>query len=181
MHSVAFDTGAHRGSFNDIAMLRCPRCASLAWSRTLVLGAKDWFAPRRLTCEKCSYAKLWQARAFSRAPGELAQDDYFHLPLYLQAECSQGVLWAYNMDHLEYLKTWLEAPLRARRMDAQFGWSNGGFLSRLPRWVKLAKNRAKVTEALKKMCALAEAATPNPSIERTLSGLRPPSASHVKR
>ncbi len=183
MHFMALDTGADRGSFNTNTMLHCPRCNSLAWSRPLVAGAKDWFAPRRLTCEKCSYTKLWQARAISRAPGEFALDDYFHLPLYLQAKCSQGVVWAYNVEHLEYLRDWLEAPLRVRRKDERFGWSNSSYLSRLPRWVKLAKNRAKVLEALKKLRVLAEAATPDHSIDRTTNGrLRPlASAAHVER
>lgn len=164
MSLSAFDSGEHRDSFSSEVLLRCPRCNSLAVSRTFDPETQDWFAPRRVTCTSCSYSKLWQGRAVGRARGQDAMDDYFHLPLYLQVQCTQGPLWAYNQDHLRYMQAWLESPLRARRKDPQFGWANGSFLSRLPRWIKSAKSRASVAAALRKLSSIAEAATPNPSL-----------------
>lgn len=64
------------------------------------------------------------------------------------------MIWAYNPEHLEQLEAWINAPLRQRRPHEQYGWSNASFFSRLPRWIKLAKNRAEVARALKRLRAM---------------------------
>lgn len=153
MHRAS-DTGAALTAFQDEVLLRCPRCGAPAWSRPLA-PAQGVFAPRRLVCTACACVRLWQERTIHHAGGECAQDDHFHLPLYLQTPCAHGLVWAYNPRHLAVLRDWLTAPLRSRRPDAQWGWANRSHLSRLPRWMQLAKHRGELAAALARLDVLA--------------------------
>ena len=72
-------------------------------------------------------------------------DWYFQLPLYLQIECSGNTLWALNLEHLNYMESYIEAEIRK---------SHPYYLSvesRLPKWMKLAKNRNEVLRAIQKL------------------------------
>lgn len=164
MRIEAKDNRLHTLSFNSETYLRCPRCEGLAISRVIEKGSADWFAPRRLVCTSCGYVKVWASRGIARSRGQDATDDYFKLPLYLQAPCRSGVVWAYNPEHLAYLKSWVAAPLRSRRKDAEYGWSNSSYLSRLPAWLKSSKNRGELVSVLSHLEKLA-ALPPNNSLQ----------------
>lgn len=64
-------------------------------------------------------------------------DWYFHRPLWLQTPCCGHILWAYNVEHLDFLERYVRAELRVdgplRRLT-----------SRLPTWIKQAKNREEI-------------------------------------
>ena len=81
----------------------------------------------------------------------ISHDCYFNLPLFYSISTSQGNLYAYNEPHLEYLESFISATIRKRTPSKEYGWSNQSQISRLPRWVKLAKNRAKLLKAIKKL------------------------------
>lgn len=74
-----------------------------------------------------------------------AIDPYFHLPLWLTTECCNDLLWAYNYEHLEFLKNHIEAKLRERNTE---NMSNRSIGSRLPQWMASKKNRAQVLKAI---------------------------------
>ena len=80
-----------------------------------------------------------------------AHDDFFGLPLWLQTPCCGDVLWAYNAAHLEALEGYVSATLRTRRQDPDRGWANRSWTSRLPVWMKRARNRAAVAAGLKRL------------------------------
>jgi hypothetical protein len=61
------------------------------------------------------------------------------------------VLWAYNARHLEALESFALSDLRERRRDADHGWSNAAFTSRMPKWIKSAKNRPEVEKAMARL------------------------------
>lgn len=113
------------------------------------------FSPRRVTCAGCGYTAVWREQTIHRADGVAAVDDYFHLPILLQTPCCGDVLWAYNPAHLDALGEWLRADLRERRRDPHQGWSNQGFWSRLPQWIKQSKHRDDVAAALRRLDAMA--------------------------
>ena len=75
------------------------------------------------------------------------EDYYFGLPLLLQMPCPQGILWAYNQQHLQDLKTFIQADLRERTKNS----GNGSLMSRLPLWIKSAKNRDMLLKMIEKM------------------------------
>lgn len=58
-----------------------------------------------------------------------------------------GVLWAYNVEHLADLKAFVQADLRERNNYA----GNGSMFSRLPLWIKSAKNRVTILKLIEKL------------------------------
>lgn len=75
-------------------------------------------------------------------------DPFFHLPVWLQAEFSGEVLWAYNLEHLDFLAAHVGAKLRERN-GFQFNVKSIG--ARLPRWMTAAHNREAILKALTKL------------------------------
>lgn len=58
------------------------------------------------------------------------------IPLWFTASFKDHVLWAYNREHLEFLRDYVQGMLREREPN-----HNGSLVSRLPAWMKSAKNR----------------------------------------
>ncbi len=73
-------------------------------------------------------------------------DWYFQEPLWLQTECCGETLWAYNEKHLEFIENYVAAKLRARIPN-----QNRSLASRLPKWIKSAKNRDEILKAIGKL------------------------------
>ena len=140
------------GDFAGEVLLVCPRCAGPAVSKPLDPVARDSAAPRRLVCRRCGH--LQESRPPSIAGlARVGHDDYFRLPLWLATPCCGELLWAFNARHLAALEDFALAQLRERRRDPEQGWSNAAVTSRLPRWIKSAKNRAEVEKALARLGA----------------------------
>jgi hypothetical protein len=110
------------------------------------------FAQRRLVCRACGLTRH-AADGFRRFRGRgEAVDPYFGLPLWLQAETRHGWLWAYNPEHLDLIRRFVQAPLRERDP-----WHVTGrkmtLIARLPMWIKSAKNRSEVLRAIERIRA----------------------------
>lgn len=73
---------------------------------------------------------------------------YRGLELWLQAPCKGEILWAYHEAHLDYLERYVAAGLREREPNR-----NSSLASRLPAWIKSAKNRDDVLRGLARMRA----------------------------
>jgi hypothetical protein len=80
-----------------------------------------------------------------------AADPYFHLPLWLQIPCAAGVVWAFNERHLDYLHEYVSSEQRRRPVRTPSEPRNALLESRLPRWMKLARNRAEIVDAIQKL------------------------------
>ena len=148
------DSGQGIHAFMDDTLIVCPKCSSCAVSRRMQQGTRseDWFAPRRLTCTRCSFTRDWAEREIARG-WDRAEDDYFGLPLWLQTRCCGELLWAINEQHLAALEAFVGARLRERRHDEVAGWSNRSLPSRLPAWIKSGKNRDEVLQGLARLRA----------------------------
>jgi hypothetical protein len=59
------------------------------------------------------------------------------------------VLWAYNAEHLNFLRRYVSAELRERLV-----MRNTSLASRLPKWIKSAKNRDAALKGLDRLDAL---------------------------
>lgn len=141
----------------DEILLVCPRCAGPAVSKRVDPAARDSAAPRRLVCRRCGHLRESRTPAIAGL-ARVGHDDYFRLPLWLATPCCGELLWAFNARHLEALDAFARADLRERGRDPAQGWSNQSFASRLPKWIKAAKNRPEVEKALARLRArLAEA------------------------
>ena len=75
-------------------------------------------------------------------------DPYFHLPVWLTINCCDNILWAYNYEHLEFLRAHADAKLRERNLEEM---SNRSLGSRLPRWMTSKKNREAVLKAIEQL------------------------------
>lgn len=95
-----------------------------------------------LVCPGCGAATLVELYWCPDPAGE-AYDPHFGYPLWLQAPCSGHTLWAYNAEHLAFLKQYVEATVRERAPNA-----NATLASRLPKWMKAAKRRPAVLRAV---------------------------------
>jgi DNA-directed RNA polymerase subunit RPC12/RpoP len=80
-------------------------------------------------------------------------DPFFHLPLWLQTNFEGHTLWAYNLEHLDFLGNHVEAKLRERNGQALFNKSLG---SRLPSWMTSKKNRNAVLKKIDLLRAASE-------------------------
>jgi hypothetical protein len=141
--------------FGGECLVACPRCSGRALVRV-----RDGDPPVQLTCVHCGYGAGWApskpgvltSAAPERFPGHVAYggpvDPYFHLPLWLQAPCRGQTLWAYNAAHLRWLEDFIGAGLR-ERAPGEHGWSNQGLASRLPAWMRSAKNRDDVLRCIR--------------------------------
>jgi hypothetical protein len=145
------DTGQSIYDFMDEILVVCPKCNGCARTFRIDSSNKDWFAPRRLVCASCGHTKDWVKRAIARQWQGEPRDDYFALPLWLQAPCAGETLWAYNRDHLAFIESFVGAKHRERTRDQESGWRNKSLASRVPKWMQSAKNRAAVLQAITKL------------------------------
>ncbi|MEP6903492.1 MAG: hypothetical protein ABJA66_17350 [Actinomycetota bacterium] len=149
------DTGTRIYEFYDEFLVVCPKCGLLA--KVLIDGAEfeklpqrkvyefknKFFAQRKLVCLSCLHRDFWSGSQIN--VGENV-DWYFRLPLWLEISCCGELLWAYNLKHLEMLEKYVAAKLRERTKNGR-----SSFLSKLPKWIKCAKNRDEILKRIAKL------------------------------
>lgn len=165
---------AERSSWRWVAEFECIECGL-----HLLSSEDDWVGPVRLMgrrpCGYCGHQWLLPQVDQSGWPREVVQsistvcsecgresivplrpqklydagsiDPHFGLPLLLVEAGRFGPVWAYNAEHLATLKAYISATLRERTSSA----GNKSLFSRLPVWMKAAKNRDSVSKRLAKL------------------------------
>ena len=137
----------------------CPTCAGKALVR-----ADDFNTPKyeisevKVVCTGCGFNKTLENLSKRHDPKQkrgnilifgAPVDPFFHLPVWLQAEFSGETLWAYNVEHLDFLAEHVGAKLRERNsLVVNVNKSVG---ARLPRWITAANNRNAVLKAIEKL------------------------------
>ncbi|MFJ1588092.1 hypothetical protein ACIOC1_32820 [Streptomyces sp. NPDC088197] len=152
------DPRSTKYDFLGSIMVRCPGCAKAALvipaADSSGCGGRTLFRPRRLVCHSCGLSRLWSGRAvaLSRGTAAPATDPYFGVPLWLQIETRHGWLWAYDLEHLDLLRRFVQASLRERAP-----WYDTGkkmtLVARLPVWIKRAKNRDEILRGIARIRA----------------------------
>lgn len=145
-------------SFADKILVVCPGCSGKALVSAIELhGPAPLIGHARVVCTGCGYNKIMEN--ISKRPDPKQKrgkilvfgaplDPYFHLPVWLQADFSGEVLWAYNMEHLDFLAQHVGAKLRERN---GFQYRVRSIGARLPRWMTSAANRDAVLRAIEKL------------------------------
>lgn len=130
-------------SFLDEFLVECPSCSKVARITVLV----ELKPQANLTCLACGHVSsklIRQKRGLTILGAPI--DPYFHLPLWLKADCCGERLWAYNRRHLAFLKEFVGAKLRD---VGTTGHRNLG--NKLPKWMLLAKNRDDVLRVIARL------------------------------
>lgn len=142
--SASQDEDGWLGPMRGVARRRCP--SSGHWMERTSNGPRhDHLA--HLVCEcgwDCQEPYRWD-----RLPLGII-DPVFGLDLWLQAPFRGEVLWAYNGEHLAFLRDYVAADLRERMPKR-----NRSLVARLPAWIKSAKNRDDLLGAIAKLEAMA--------------------------
>ena len=157
------DDGEQIYAFGEEFLVKCPKCASLA---KVLLKDKNsdsdypLLSSRKIVCSRCGLTKIWNGKHIigvrtspldKQIPPRMlvvggSFDWYFQESLWLQIECCGETLWAYNEKHLEFIENYVMAKLRARTPN-----TNKSLASRLPQWMKSAKNRDEILRAIEKL------------------------------
>jgi hypothetical protein len=178
MVSTFMDSGKFLEDFAETMYVCCPKCQKRAsvtripadeekiktdisrrfsWWRMKGFAATAGryprsFSPRKLSCLHCGYVKTWKGNARD-AKGPC--DWYFGLPLWLQTVCCGNILWAFNEEHLNFLEQYVAATHRVKyHVNGQM--RNNTMASRLPLWVKSAKNRQQVLKGIARLRSMLE-------------------------
>ncbi|MEI6046010.1 MAG: hypothetical protein WCS37_16795 [Chloroflexota bacterium] len=142
--------------YGTLFLVECPQCEGCARVEKYVPGkevpsmkkSKKTKPPKnyrwhyRLICVKCGYNKT---EYFNSQISGIPTDWFFRRPLWLQIPCCGEVLWAYNAPHLAFLKSYVQAELR------EDGIATRTVATRLPTWLKSAKNRAEILHGIEKL------------------------------
>jgi len=140
----------------------CPACAGKALVDTGgVSYPQNQMGDIKVVCTACGFNKLLQRKPTvivngvprKRTEGKHAifgapMDPFFHLPLWLTDRVKGNLLWAYNEEHLDFLKQFVAAKLRERNGKKL---TNGSLGSRLPTWMTSKNNREIVLKAIEKL------------------------------
>lgn len=123
---------------------RCPNCGH-KWLRARIESeaGKRLSNKQSVICPTCNQRVAIDLKWSIEWQGDLPVDPYFGYDLWLQAECCGKILWVYNENHLQTLRSYIEARIRDGRYRGK--WS---MITRLPHWVKAAKNRDCVVKSI---------------------------------
>ena len=156
----------HNYEFTDHIDVTCPKCKAQA----LVLGGQpdkaitDYETEVRFSCTPCGfslkYANIPKFTVYTNSKGQALKsrvliqnapcDPFFGFDVWYQVETKHGLLWAYNLEHLTVIESYI-ADIH-RTLNGLL-YKNNSIGSRLPQWIKNAKNRIyllKIIAALKK-------------------------------
>lgn len=143
--------------FGTEFLVVCPKCQAMAKVIPVDIVQTDNIKRCKLVCANCGLNKidrktrLWWIQSGGSPDSTSvtiggAFDWYFKEPLWLQTECCRHVLWIYNEKHLDFVEGYVAASLRPRTTG-----SDQSLASRLPKWIKSAKNRDDILHGLKKL------------------------------
>lgn len=97
------------------------------------------------SCPQCHASNDMELNFYRASPEHEDIDPYFGLTLALREETPFGVVWAYNATHLDALRSYVTAKLRE---NSYWKWS---YFVRLPAWIKSAKHRDTVLQAIARL------------------------------
>lgn len=151
------DPRATKYDFLDVIEVQCPRCRCAAQVLPAPVASvtmqRPFFQPRRMACRSCGAIRQHSGKtlAFSAARGQVV-DPYFGLPLWIQVHTRHGLLWAYNLEHLTLIRSYVEATLRERASwyDTRLKMT---LVARLPVWIKRGKNRQELIRIIDRLRA----------------------------
>jgi hypothetical protein len=143
--SAALDSGDWLGAVRILGRQPCGFCGHqwLHVCRPIPAGipAPASFPARCAQCGRSTEVTVLTRPLRDAEPA----DPHFGLPLRLVESTRAGLLWAYNAEHLQALHAYASAMLREHRGHHR------SMFSRLPQWMKLARNRVLLQRAVERL------------------------------
>lgn len=142
-------TESWQGNFTASGQRPCCSCGHkwVRLNKTISAPSHLLAETMNTRCQNCQTINKVPV-TYSRAiPADHAIDPFFGLELALKTPTRHGTVWVYGMPHLQELKCYTTASLRENSTASP----NSSYFSRLPAWIKSAKNRELVLKALDKL------------------------------
>ena len=101
----------------------------------------------KVECSFCLKTQIFDPSQFNMTKkmiNKIEHDPYLDCRLFLITPVRQGEICAFNPEHLEQLKTYISADLREKSTFCY----NRSYFSRLPAWIKSARNRKEILKAI---------------------------------
>ena len=126
----------------------CPDCGERI--EKSMEGLSDKKEQLKVRCPNCGLSQEYQPKYTQKheslESGGEAADPFYQLPLWLSGSVKKETFWAYNFEHLEYLKKYIEARLRTRS-----GLYHTSMVEKLPAWIQSKKNRKDLLRLIEKL------------------------------
>lgn len=123
----------------------CPNCGK----RIEVKQDNLKKAPRDMsvTCLQCDFTAEYTPNVESYIAKnnlhKMKGDPFFNYPLWLQTSVKGKLFWSYNREHLEEIRTFVDADLRERQSSYLMT-----MVAKLPKFIQRAKNRKDIMRAV---------------------------------
>ncbi len=128
----------------------CKFCGSKLSSKKYSVVArrekKEEIKPVSVKCNNCQKDREYELFWYGY-PGSKPKDPFFGMDLWLQIPVKKNILWAYNIEHINYLQEYIDAKLR----NNSYSNSSYSLAWNLPRWMVLGKNRELIINKLFKL------------------------------
>lgn len=121
----------------------CSHCGSKVCHSTE--PTKKSYKSSNVTCETCQQTREYEL-VWYRYRAEKPTDPFFGFDLWLQTTIKENTLWLYNLEHLNYLRDYVNAKLREDN-----GRHKYSMITNLPQWIKSSKNRDLIIKKLNKL------------------------------
>ena len=136
--------------FTDEVAIVCPRCAGKALVKGPGLFKEHADELTYKVCVLCGHNQKYKNHWLRIKVLGGGIDPFFHHPLWYVADCLEGAVWAYNLEHLEVIERFIASTNRSRN---GLPYKNNSIASRLPKWMSAAKNRGAVLKVIRELKA----------------------------
>lgn len=150
------------GHYYVFKIEKCHRCGGAeVWAKQQVLDIKHPPVKLEAECPLCHSIskfpiKVEDVRFQPDYKTTVNETTIFGLELYLCIATRFGQIYVYNPEHLQELKSYIQADLRERTQNT----GNSSYYSRLPAWIKSARNRKEILKALLRLEQMATTIQP---------------------
>ncbi len=148
------DDGRAIYAFEDNFLVHCPRCDKQTTMFNVTSQTSTRAVFRRIACGQCGFTKDYSVNSAGYTPRPTTHP--LEIVLWLEMSCCGETLWVYNLEHLDFLENFVRAEIResnlgALRQSNPSTYVNKTLASRLPQWIKSARNREEILRCIEKL------------------------------
>lgn len=98
-----------------------------------------------VTCESCEKEREYEVN-WRKSLNDWTIDPHFGMDLLIHISIKSNTLWFYNIDHLRYIRDYVQAKIRDDNNRHKYS-----LISNLPQWILAAKNRDIIVKKVTKL------------------------------